>query len=173
MIPMRQGSVRLAKKNYLKLNGEAIFEIAVKKALAKNQITQAVEYEVVYVDIIDDLQKNGKSISSVVNLPDKINSTVKVSLDKISVDEDLLLASDRDHQRIYPNSIKNMRKRIQSVGRRDRLFLPLWMRSIQEDSFVEPGFVSAMPICYCKPGMADDIILNIKNKLKEFYYFLS
>jgi CMP-N-acetylneuraminic acid synthetase len=34
MIPMRQGSVRLAKKNYLKLNGEAIFEIAVKKALA-------------------------------------------------------------------------------------------------------------------------------------------
>ena len=31
---MRQGSVRLAKKNYLKLNGEAIFEIAVKKALA-------------------------------------------------------------------------------------------------------------------------------------------
>ena len=31
---MRQGSVRLAKKNYLKLNGEAIFEIAVRKALA-------------------------------------------------------------------------------------------------------------------------------------------
>ena len=141
---------------------------AVKKALAKNQITQAVEYEVVYVDIIDDLQKNGKSISSVVNLPDKINSPVKVSLDKISVDEDLLLASDRDHQRIYPNSIKNMRKRIQSVGRRDRLFLPLWMRSIQEDSFVEPGFVSAMPICYCKPGMADDIILNIKNSGFDF-----
>ena len=141
---------------------------AVKKALAKNQITQAVEYEVVYVDIIDDLQKNGKSISSVVNLPDKINSPIKVSLDKISVDEDLLLASDRDHQRIYPNSIKNMRKRIQSVGRRDRLFLPLWMRSIQEDSFVEPGFVSAMPICYCKPGMADDIILNIKNSGFDF-----
>ena len=61
-----------------------------------------------------------------------------------------------------------MRKRIKSIGKRDRLFLPLWMRSIQEDSFVEPGFVSAMPICYCKPGMADDIILNITNSGFDF-----
>jgi hypothetical protein len=42
------------------------------------------------------------------------------------------------------------------------------MRSIQEDGFVEPGFVSAIPICYCKPGQADDIILNIKNNNFDF-----
>lgn len=141
---------------------------AIKKAVAKNQITQQVEYEVVYVDIIDDLEKNGKSISTLVNLPDKINSPVRISIDNINVDSDIPLASDRDHQRIWPNSIKNMRKRIKSVGKRDRLFLPLWMRSIQEDSFVEPGFVSAMPVCYCKPGKADDLILNIKNSGFDF-----
>ena len=42
------------------------------------------------------------------------------------------------------------------------------MRSIQESGFVEPGFVSAIPICYCKPGQADDIILNIKNNEFDF-----
>ena len=140
----------------------------IKKALAKSQITQEVEYEAVYVDIIDDMEKNGKSISAVINLPEKINSPVRIDVNNISVDSDIQLASNRDHQRVWPNSIKNMRKRIKSIGKRDRLFLPLWMRSIQEDSFVEPGFVSAMPICYCKPGMADDIILNITNSGFDF-----
>jgi hypothetical protein len=41
------------------------------------------------------------------------------------------------------------------------------MRSIQENNFVEPGFVSAMPICYTKPGYADDIILRIQD-LSDF-----
>ena len=36
MIPVRKGSVRLAKKNYLKINGKAIYEIAVEKALSVN-----------------------------------------------------------------------------------------------------------------------------------------
>ena len=61
-----------------------------------------------------------------------------------------------------------MRKRIKTTGLRDRTYLPLWMRSIQEDSFVEPGFVSAMPICYAKPGLADDLILNINNSGFDF-----
>lgn len=36
MIPVRKGSVRLAKKNYLKINGKAIYEIAVEKAVSVN-----------------------------------------------------------------------------------------------------------------------------------------
>ena len=36
MIPVRKGSVRLAKKNYLKINGKAIYEIAIEKALSEN-----------------------------------------------------------------------------------------------------------------------------------------
>lgn len=141
---------------------------SVQKALAKNTVTQNVEYEVVYVSIVDSLEKNGKSISRLINLPEKINSPVLVNFDQIKVDSDIPLASDRDHQRIWPNSIKNMRARIKDIGLRDRNYLPLWMRSIQEDGFVEPGFVSAMPICYCKPGQADDIILNIKNSEFDF-----
>jgi hypothetical protein len=55
-----------------------------------------------------------------------------------------------------------MRKRITTVGDRDREFLPLWMRSIQPNSFVEPGYVSALPLCYCNPGSSPAVLARIK-----------
>jgi hypothetical protein len=151
----------------------------VKKAVAKNTNTQEVIYEVVYIDIIDNLEKNNVSISKTVNLPDSINSRILISGNNITVDADSFLISDRDYQRIFPNSIKNMRKQIKDItvsedgstirnAERDRTYLPLWMRSIQQDSFVEPGFVSAMPLCYARPGEADRIMLNIKNSGFDF-----
>ena len=45
----------------------------------------------------------------------------------------------------------------------ERNYLPLWMRSIQPGTRKELDFQLAVPICYCKVGTADDIILNIKN----------
>jgi hypothetical protein len=146
----------------------------VKKAVAKDPITQKIVYEVIYVDVIDNLIKNNISISGTVNLPDRINSKVLISGNSITIDSDIPLISDSDHQKIFPNSIKNMRRRLKDITvdsrliDRDRTYFPLWMRSIQEDSFVEPGFVSALPLCYVKPGYADDIILNIKNSNFDF-----
>jgi len=134
----------------------------VKSAEAKDPITQETLYEVVYVDIIDEFEKNGKSISQVVNLPNNINSPVLVSYDAIKIDSNVPLVSDRDHQRIFPNSIKNMRKQIQSIGDRDRTYLPLWMRSLQQNAYFESGYVSALPLCYAKPGKSRDIISRIK-----------
>jgi hypothetical protein len=136
----------------------------VKFAVAKNLVTQEVIYEVIYVDIIDEYEKNGKSISRVIELSDNINSRVLVSYDAIKVDSDIPLASERDHQRIFPNSYKNMRKQIQSVGDREREFLPLWMRSIQPGSFVEPGYVKSVVLCYLKPGFSPSVISRIRGK---------
>ena len=124
----------------------------VKTAKAKDPITQETVYEVIYVDIVDDLEKNGRSISQTVNLPDNINSKVLISYDSIKIDSDIPLVSDRDHQRVFPNSIKNMRSRINTIGDRDREFLPLWMRSTQDEASFETGFIPALPLCYCKPG---------------------
>lgn len=36
------------------------------------------------------------------------------------------------------------------------------MRSIQSGAREELGFQLAIPLCYCKVGTADDILLNIK-----------
>jgi hypothetical protein len=135
---------------------------SLKTAKAKDPVTQEAVYEIIYVEIVDDLEKNGRSISQTVNLPNNINSKVLISYDSIKIDSDIPLVSDRDHQRVFPNSIKNMRSRIGSVGDKDREFLPLWMRSTQEQAAFETGFVQALPLCYCKPGSAENIVARIK-----------
>lgn len=135
-----------------------------KIAVAKDPFTQQEVYEAVYVEVIDDYEKNGKSISQTINLPDMINSRVLVSYDAIRVDSDIPFVSDRDHQRVFPNSIKNMRNRIKNVGVRDREFLPLWMRSIQDAQAFEPGYTKAIILCYAKPGRGQLILSRIKAK---------
>jgi hypothetical protein len=134
----------------------------VKVSEAKDPVTQEVVYEIVYIDVIDDLEKDGRSISQTVNLPNNINSKVLISYDSIRVDSDIPFVSDSDHQRVFPNSIKNMRKQIQAVGDRDREFLPLWMRSTQTEAAFETGYTKALPLCYCIPGAAKNIAARIK-----------
>jgi hypothetical protein len=134
---------------------------SLKKAQAKDPETQQTIYEVVYVNIVDEYEKNGKNISNEIELSDDINSKVLVSYDNITIDSDIPFASDADLQRVFPNSIKNMRNRIKNIGERDREFLPLWMRSIQETATFELGFTKALVICYAKPGRADTIISRI------------
>jgi len=134
----------------------------VKSAEAKDPITQKPMYEIVYVEVVDEYEKNGKSISNVIKLPKTISSKVLVSYDAIKVDSDIPYVSDSDHQRIFPNSFKNMRSRIKSTGERDREFLPLWMRSIQTGEPVESGYVKALPLCYTKPGFAENVISRIR-----------
>ena len=134
----------------------------VKIATAKDLVTREPIYEFVYVDVVDDLVKNGKSISKTVNLPNNINSKVLISYDSIKIDSDIPLVSDADHQRIFPNSIKNMREQIRTIGTTDREYLPLWMRSIQDSGVYETGYVTALPLCYCKPGTSANVLARIK-----------
>lgn len=141
---------------------------ALEKVIGKNPTTQKIEYEAIVVKIDDDLEKDGKSISQTVVLADGIESRVLVSTNYIRVSEDIHLASERDNQRVFPNSLKNMRKRIKAVGVRDRTFLPLWMRSIQDASFVETGYVGAIVLCYVKPGQADSIMARIRASSFDF-----
>ena len=62
----------------------------------------------------------------------------------------------------YISSIDNMRANIKTIGKDERNYLPLWMRTAQT-GFEELDYVSAIPICYCKSGTSADIINNIKN----------
>jgi hypothetical protein len=137
-----------------------------KVAVAKDPVTQQTLYETVYVEIVDSMEKNGQSIRSTIELANDIESKVLISYDAIKVDSDIPFVSDSDHQRVFPNSIKNMRKRIQNVGERDREFLPLWMRSIQDSGTFETGYVKALVLCYTKPGQSANIVSRIKNKIR-------
>ena len=140
----------------------------VKYAVAKDPITQESIYEVVYVNVVDEYEKDGKSISKTIELPNNINSKVLISYDSIKVDSDVPLVSDSDHQRIFPNSFKNMRSRMRAIGERDREFLPLWMRTIQPNDFVEPGYAKALVLCYAQIGYSEGIISRIKSSGFDF-----
>ena len=47
-------------------------------------------------------------------------------------------------------------------ARSERNYLPLWMRTIQSGQKQQLGYLLAIPLCFCKVGTADTIILNIK-----------
>jgi hypothetical protein len=140
----------------------------IKTAKAKDTITQETLYEIIYVDIVDEYEKNGVSISQSIQLSDNINSKVLISYDSIKVDSDIPFVSDSDHQRIFPNSIKNMRSRIRGIGDRDRELLPLWMRSIQDQASFETGYTKALPLCFAKPGAAEAVMARIKAAKFDF-----
>ena len=56
-----------------------------------------------------------------------------------------------------------MRENIKTVGLTERDFLPLWMTTAQGTSVQELGFITAIPLCFCKPGESTTIALNIVN----------
>ena len=161
----------------------------VKKASAVIPGTKTVVYEVVYVEMIDPLEPNGKRLGNkLTNLGlqsktitiDSSNSIWSTSLNSlataaptnkrpepiITVDSEGYFVSNSNPGTYFPNSISNWRDRLEAVGETERNYLPLWMRSIQPGGNQELGFQLAVPLCYCKVGQGDSILNNINNALK-------
>jgi hypothetical protein len=144
-------------------------------------------YEVVYISMIDPLEQNGKVLPNVIRgaNPDTLRVTVDTSdaiwkgsdsiesflerpLEDITVDSGAFSVSDINPIKYYPSSISNWQHNIETVGQAQRNYLPIWMRSIQPGANQELGFKLAVPLCYCKPGTADKIMLNIKHSGFDF-----
>jgi hypothetical protein len=114
--------------------------------------------------------QNGQEIT-VADIDDSINADpyrFRPINDTIKIDSDAIVVSDANDQRKYISNITNMRERIRDVGNNLREFYPLWMRTPQNQGEPELGFVLAVPLCYCLPGEADNIILNIQNSEFDF-----
>ena len=77
----------------------------------------------------------------------------------ITIDSDAISADGQNDTTRYISNMTHMRDAIKDIGETEKNFLPLWMRSAQEDTVTELGFVNAIPLCYCKPGTAK-IIAN-------------
>ena len=157
----------------------------IKKAVAKTPGTNTVIYEVIYVEVIDPLEigknhlplkiytsENNRDITVDQNLqyykgPFTLDTQFWNAPDPFSVTADStgVYADDPGSGVRFPASITLWRERIKALGLKERNYLPLWMRSIQEGSVTELEYVKAIPLCYCKPGKADDILLTLKNKL--------
>lgn len=113
----------------------------VKKGVAITPGTHQEVYEVVYIQMIDP-------IDSLVNHLSK-NTII-------------------NKKTYYPSSISLWRQSLSLVSSVNDELLPLWMRSIQPSDRAELGYTLAVPLCYCKVGEADQILLNIKHSDFKF-----
>jgi hypothetical protein len=160
----------------------------VKKAVAKTPGTNDVVYEVIYVEIIDPLEIGKTHLpariftapSNTLITVDQNNQFYKGPFNQdtqffkpadpfsISVDSNSVFADDPETNVRFPASVTIWRQRIRELGLKERNYLPLWMRTIQTGQVQELDYVTAIPLCYCKPGAADNILLNIKNRAFDF-----
>lgn len=81
----------------------------------------------------------------------------------ITADSNAIKAGQSKDVLKYISNISNMRQRVSEIGATERQFLPLWMRTSQGSDIEEIDYVTAMPVCYCKPGTAQLIKENIIN----------
>jgi len=166
----------------------------IKIAKARNEGSNQVIYEVIYVEMIDSMDFENRHLPLVSkDSPNASNSlTTDLSnyiwnsqdqnlyisrkepylprpFENVTIDRTNIFSSDPKQKNRYPNTIYNWRQRIRfhkDINGIELLseqnFLPLWMRSFQDDRR-ELGFVLALPLCFCKPNMSNDVFLNIKN----------
>ena len=85
----------------------------------------------------------------------------------VKADSDAVLASGGQGKK-YISNITNMQDSIKTLGRTEYDFLPLWMRTPQVAGEQETGFILAIPLCYCKPGKSNEIMINLRNRTYDF-----
>ena len=109
--------------------------------------------------------RDGSDVSIVMPIADAEPFRFRpVYANTIKADSNAINASQSTDSVKYISNIDNMRSQIENVGQKERLYLPLWMRTPQGTTYPqEIDYTSAIPLCYCKPGTADEILLNIKN----------
>lgn len=145
----------------------------IKTAVARDNNNNII-YEVVYSQIIDNLiNPNGISIEQEIAWPREIDLGLGpwyTSITNIYTSwEDVLgtlyytSLTPGYTQTLYPNSLVNMRTRIQQVigSQNDYRLLPRWMTS-QQTNGSTLGYIPAWVICYTKPGYSEVIKNNIE-----------
>jgi len=107
----------------------------------------AIDYEVVYVDVIDNQQFDTAGPPLSVNL----------------INKNKFKFGNNEYSTIYPNSFNNMQNRLEEgLGYSNRGALPRWMTSVQEDGRVL-GLTRAVVLAYTKPGASKLVAYRLKN----------
>ena len=123
-------------------------------------------YSIPVTSLLEIINREGYSVS-IPFTPGVIESNKyrATPTNVITIDSDALSVDGENDTTRYISNMTHMRDAIKDIGKTEKNFLPLWMRSAQEDTVTELGFVNAIPLCYCKPGTAK-IIANTIDFLK-------
>jgi len=93
----------------------------------------------------------------------------------ITADSDAIQIDQNSDTKKYISNIDNMRENIKTMKLDDstraassRDFLPLWMRTPQNSSLSDLGYVLAIPLAYTLPGYSNTVKANIENNGYDF-----
>jgi hypothetical protein len=115
-------------------------------------------YEVLYYPVLDTIDgiSTSQDIGAETDIPFRVTDLIRSSSNLYSADQNQI-------ETVYPNSLKNMRSKLDDVGQVTGEFLPLWMRSVQT-SGNSLGWTPAVPVAYCQPGESAQIKYNIEKR---------
>lgn len=137
----------------------------VKTAVALDE-NYNIQYEVVYLDVIDEGEKH-----NLINATNRSNKSIDLS----NINKNPYIENEVEHSVLTPNSLDNMRNRIESmIGYVNKNSLPLWMTSPQPNlnekgQYTPPiGFIPAVVLAYTKPGGSNLIAFRLKNSKFNF-----
>jgi len=126
-----------------------------KVAVAKTSTGTAI-YEVVYVDIIDNMKQ--------LNIGTNLGSVSRTLYTNNNI--------------YYPSSVDNMRYQLEHLTLNDTDFIttdeynmPLFMRTAQAEDYRPAGYMHVLPLCYVLPGEGQKIISRIKLSSFDFKQF--
>lgn len=117
----------------------------ISSSIAIDPVTSEKLYEVVYIKMQDPREYGNKHISKNFEYQEKLYNTNSVTNWQVCLSES-----------VDQNDVK--------LSTQPSL-LPLWMKTMTKTQ--TPGFILALPICYCKVGAASEIILNINNYISQ------
>ena len=83
----------------------------------------------------------------------------------ITSDSDAIIINENNDTIFHITNTTNMRKSLEEIGKSQREYLPLWMRTGQGNNVQELDYITAIPLAYCKPGTSGEVLLNVKNAL--------
>jgi hypothetical protein len=152
----------------------------IKTAVARDEETGEIIYEVVYSSVIDNLvNPQNVSVSKEIFWPRFIplnqgpwyTSVTDIFTSYIGQNDQIDFFTSLTPgfaRQLYPNSLDNMREQVEDVlgTVNNTNILPLWMTSQQLDGNTL-GFTPAWVIAYCKPGFAETIKNNIETNWKN------
>jgi hypothetical protein len=152
----------------------------IKTAIARDEETGEIIYEVVYSSVIDNLvNPQGQSVSKEVVWPRFIPlnqgpwyaSVTDIYASYVGQNNQLDFYTSLTPgfaRQLYPNSLPNMREQVEDVlgTVNNTNILPKWMTS-QQIGGSTLGFTPAWVICYTKPGFAETIKNNIETNWKN------
>jgi hypothetical protein len=128
-----------------------------------------------YKFMTDDTQLDLGDTVNTVATNETLTATANTDTDPFVFGEDNVVKADSDavlasggQGKKYISNITNMQDSIKTLGRTEYDFLPLWMRTPQVAGEQETGFILAIPLCYCKPGKSNEIMINLRNRTYDF-----